>query len=83
MLKELVDEKEAERAVIGRGKFTVKEEYSDLRVDESKWFKMTKEERQAHLNNVANSPIRSLLSAARIQHLVAHLPIVLKQLLHL
>ena len=54
-LKEVVDEqeKEVERAVIGRGKYRFKEEYQYLQVAEDKWFKMTPDQRQTHLKKVS------------------------------
>ena len=38
-------------------------------------FKMSKEEHQAHLKKIVNALIRSLQSAAGIQHSIAPLPI--------
>ena len=58
-LKEAIDEqeREVERAVIGRGKFRFKEEYKHLEVSESKWFKMNPEQRQVHLQKVAKTAV--------------------------
>ena len=58
-LKDVVDEqeREIERAVIGRGKYRFKMQYSHLMVPESKWFKMTESQRRAHLDKVATSEI--------------------------
>lgn len=48
-MKDIIDEqeREVERAVISRGKYVFREEFSNLKVSELKWFKMTKEQRQA------------------------------------
>lgn len=61
-LKEVIDEqeREIERAVIGRGKYEFKEEYSHLKVSEVKWFKMSKEEREAHLKKVSQARLSSM-----------------------
>ncbi len=60
-LKEAIDEqeREIERAVIGRGKLRFKEEYRHLQVPETKWFTMKPEQRQAHLKKVATTPVTS------------------------
>lgn len=60
-LKEVIDEqeREVERAVIGRGKYEFKEEYSNLKVSEVKWFRMSKEEREAHLRKVSREQLSS------------------------
>ena len=53
-LKQLVDEqeREIERAVIGRGKYQFVEEYKFLEVKEANWFKMTREQREKHMQKV-------------------------------
>ena len=53
-VKELVKEqqREVERAVIGRGKYQFREEYRYLEVPESKWFTMNTEQRRNHLSKV-------------------------------
>ena len=53
-VKELVNEqqKELERAVIGRGKYQLKQQYQYLQVTESKWFLMTEEQRKNHLSKL-------------------------------
>ena len=52
-LKEAIDEQErkVERAVIGRGKYRFRKQYTHLQVPESRWFKMT-DQRRAHLHKV-------------------------------
>ena len=59
-LKELIDEqeREVERAVIRRGKYRLKEEYAFLEVNESDWFKMTQEQRRAHLKKVSQAAVK-------------------------
>lgn len=54
-LKQVVDEqeREVERAVIGRGKYQFVDEYKFFEIKESVWFKMTREQRQKHLQKVA------------------------------
>lgn len=51
-LKEIIDEqeREVERAVIGRGKYA----FNELKVSEVTWFKMSKGEREAHLRKVSS-----------------------------
>ena len=60
-LKDVVDEqeREVERAVIKRGKFRFKEEYSYLEVGESQWFNMTPHQRQIHMKKVASTRVGS------------------------
>ena len=67
-LKELIDEqeKEVERAVIGRGKYRIREEYAHLQVNESQWFGMSKEQRQAHLKKVSHAAVISTKTAAEL-----------------
>lgn len=64
-LKELVDEqeREIERAVIKRGKYRLKEVFSYLEVDESDWFKMTKEQRRVHLKKVSQVAVKLAVTA--------------------
>ena len=64
-LKELIDEqeREIEKAVIKRGKYRLKEAYSYLEVNESDWFKMTKEQRRAHLKKMLQAAIKSVTAA--------------------
>ena len=45
-------QKELERAVIGRGKYQLKQQYQYLQVTESKWFLMTEEQRKKHLSKL-------------------------------
>ena len=60
-LKQLVDErdKEVEPAIIGRGKYKFFTEYSHLEIDEREWFKMTRDQRQRHINKVASTQLSS------------------------
>ena len=55
-LKQLVDEqeREVERAVVGRGKYEFLEKYKYLEIKEAVWFKMTREQRKAHILKVAS-----------------------------
>ena len=57
-------EQEVERAVIQRGKYHLRSEYQHMTVSESKWFKMTKEQRMQHLKKLNSIPVarESLLS---------------------
>lgn len=54
-VKDLVDEqeRELERAVIGRGKYRFRKEYKYLQCDEQVWFRMSREQREKHLKRVA------------------------------
>lgn len=58
-LKEVVDEqeREVERAVIKRGKYRFRKEYSHLEISEARWFAMTTEQRHIHLKKVAACPV--------------------------
>ena len=58
-LKQIIDEqdRELERAVIGRGKYEFVEEYKFLEIKEINWFKMTREQRKKHIQKVANVQI--------------------------
>jgi hypothetical protein len=53
-MKEIVLEQEMEvqRAVINRGKYKFREEYSFLQVEETKWFSMTVEQRKTQMKRV-------------------------------
>ena len=55
-LKQLVDEqeREIERAVVGRGKYEFLGEYKHLEIKEAVWFKMTREQRKKHMQKVAS-----------------------------
>ena len=54
-VKQLVDEqeREVERAVIGRGKYQFMETYKCLEVKEADWFRMTREQRTKHMHKVS------------------------------
>ena len=58
-LKEIVNEqqKEMERAVIGRGKFKFRKEFSFLEVPESTWFRMSRDQREKHLKRVSQTTV--------------------------
>lgn len=60
-LKDVVDEqeKEVERAVIGRGKYRFKEQYQHLVISEERWFRMTEQQRRKHLQKVASTAVDS------------------------
>ena len=53
-VKELVHEqqRELEKAVIGRGKYQLKEEYRHLEINESRLFLMSQDQRKAHLGKL-------------------------------
>ena len=55
--KELIgeQEREMERANIGRGKYELKPQYQAFHVPERKWFVMTVHQRELHLKKFANS----------------------------
>ena len=63
-LREAIDEqeREVERAVIGRGKFRFKEECQRLQVDETQRFKMKPEQHQAHLRKVVTTSVNTSTS---------------------
>ena len=54
--KELIgeQEREMERATIGRGKYELKPQYQAFHVPERKWFVMTVHQRELHLKKFAN-----------------------------
>ena len=56
-LKELIEEqqREIERAIIGRGKYEFTKEYKYLEISEDKWFKMTTQQRERHIQKVNNT----------------------------
>ena len=62
--REAIDEqeREVERAVIGRGKLRFKEEYQHLQVAETWWFKMKPEQHQAHLRKVVTVSVNTSTS---------------------
>ncbi len=53
-VSEIVDEqqKEVERAIIGRGKYQLCEQYQSLEIPESRWFLMNTQQRKAHLKKL-------------------------------
>ena len=60
-LKQLAEEqeREVERAVIGRGKYQFVEQYRFLEVKEVDWFRMTQEQRKRHMHKVATVQLKS------------------------
>ena len=58
-LKAVVDEqyREVERAIIGRGKYRLKEQYSFLQVSEERWFKMNGKQRLDHVRRVSAAKV--------------------------
>ena len=58
-VKELIKEqqKEVERAVIGRGKYKLEYQYQSLGVPESKWFVMTSQQRNTHLSKLQSAAL--------------------------
>ena len=59
-VKELVNEqrREVERAVIGRGKYRISEQYQFLAVPESQWFPMTPTQRKKHLSKFHTAAVK-------------------------
>ena len=55
-LKQLIDEqeRELERAVIGRRKYQFVEAYRSLEIKEVDWFRMTQQQRQKHMQKIAS-----------------------------
>ena len=58
-LKSLIDEqeRELERAVIGRGKYRFRREFQHLQIEEDLWFRMSRDQREKHLTKVAQTRI--------------------------
>ena len=61
-LKSLIDEqeRELERAVIGRGKYRFRREFQYLQIEEEVWFRMSRDQREKHLKKVAHAQINCL-----------------------
>ena len=55
--KQFIDEqeRELERAVIGRGKYKFRKEFLYLEIAEDDWFRMSREQRERHLKKVAQT----------------------------
>ena len=75
-VKELVNEqqREVERAVIGRGKYRFREQYRYLEVPESKWFTMNAVQRRTHFSKVQStqvSEVSDICSQIVAPHLVS------------
>ena len=64
-LKELEKEQqsELERAVIGRGKYKLGEQYKFLEVPENKWFHMSVQQRKDHLSKLQTVTVKPLSSS--------------------
>jgi len=60
-MKQLVDlsQREVEKAVIGTGRYQVKEQYRHLIVDQKKWFRMTEAQRARHLQKFNSITVTS------------------------
>lgn len=60
-LKQVIDDqqREVERAVLGRGKYEFTEEYKYLQIPEANWFLMTREQRLKHLEKVAKVQLKN------------------------
>ena len=58
-LKELAieQEREVERAIIGRGKYCFQRQYQHVQVDESRWFTMSKLQREKHIHKVMSMAV--------------------------
>ena len=54
-LKEIIDEQQGkvERAIIGRGKYQFCDEYKYSEIPESKWFRMSRQQRQKHFEKIS------------------------------
>ena len=61
-LKELEKEQqsELERAIIGRGKYRLREQYRFLEISETKWFQMTSQQRKEHLLKLQSVSVKAL-----------------------
>ena len=60
-LNEFVNEQteEIEKAVINQGKYKLKKEYGYLHIQESKWFKMSQNQRETHVKKLHTTVISS------------------------
>lgn len=56
---------EIERAIINRGKYTLKSQYKHLEVAESKWFRMSRAQRDAHLRKFAQAQVAAVSDDAQ------------------
>ena len=58
-LKQLIYEqdREIERAIIGRGKYELRPQYTSFHVPETKWFLMSIQQRQQHLQKFSNASV--------------------------
>ena len=74
-LKSLIDdqEKEMEKAIIGRGKYELCEQYKRLEKAEDEWFmRMTPAQRQAHLKRLSSLSVMAKEKAPRFSSLSKH-----------
>ena len=44
-IQHLKEQRELERAIVGRGKYEFRDEYKHLEISEDKWLRMTRQER--------------------------------------
>ena len=76
-LKNFIDEQEREfeRAGIGRGKYRFRKEYKHLQRDEEVWFRMSRDQREKHLRKVANTTVSAHNELATAIHQPADLSV--------
>ena len=76
-VKELVNkqQKELERAVIGKAKYQMKQQYQYLQVTESKWFLMTPEQRKKHLTKLESVALESNIDGDALIHYAQNCPV--------
>ena len=76
-LKNHIDEqeRELERAVIGRGKYRLQKEFKHLQCEEEVWFRMSREQRANHLKKVANTSVSAHDDPATTTHQPADLSV--------
>ena len=67
-LKQLISEqdREAERALIGRGKYELRPQYVSLHVLEVKWFAMSVQQREQHLKKFLNTSILDVIPSSDV-----------------
>ena len=62
-------EREVERAVLRQGKYRLRPQYRHLEVSESKWFKMTREQRARHLKKVNQVPVSDVTKLDEVTYI--------------
>ena len=57
--KELIEEQvqEVQKAIVGRGKYEIREQYSSWKISKTKWFAMTVTQREHHLHKFSTAPV--------------------------